>query len=260
MKIKYSELTDKQKISTINSYYIDQGLSFSEIAKICDTYSNKIRRDAKKFNIAIRSKSEAQKNAINSGKHPHPTKGKKRTQEEKQKIGSSVLKSWESMDEKKRAARKQKSQQNWNSRSDQEKKDMLNKANQAVRKSSKEGSKLEHYLLSRLIENNIKVDFHKEQILVNTKLQIDLFLPNANIAIEVDGPSHFAPVWGHDVLQRNIRYDQKKTGLILGKGYRLIRIKQSKDFTPSRAEIVFNKLQVAINQTDNIIEIEDTDG
>ena len=84
-----------------------------------------------------------------------------------------------------------------------------------------------------------------------------------NIAIEVDGPSHFAPVWGEQSLQRNIEYDKKKTGLILGKGYKLIRIKQQKDFSKSRASVVCDKLSKALNNIDTIktkvIEIGDTE-
>lgn len=258
---QYSSMSDVDKAKYIEDLYLKKQLSFGEIANICNTYANKIRRDAKRFNIKSRDKSEAQKNAINSGRHPHPTKGKNRSDAEKQKIGKGVLKNWQNTDEKTLAARRKKSQKLWNARSEKQKKDMLEKANKAVRRSSKEGSKLEHYLLNRLIDSGIKVDFHKEQILVNTKLQIDLFLPESNIAIEVDGPSHFAPVWGEEVLYRNKKYDQKKTGLILGRGYSLIRIKQTKDFTPARSDIIFQKLILAINNNnDKVIEIEDTDG
>ena len=92
-------------------------------------------------------------------------------------------------------------------------------------------------------------------------MQIDLFLPTMNIAIEVDGPSHFESVWGEEVLQRNITYDAKKTGLIIGKGYKLIRVKQKKDFSKTRAKIVCDKLlQTIYNINDTVskvIEIED---
>jgi very-short-patch-repair endonuclease len=64
-----------------------------------------------------------------------------------------------------------------------------------------------------------------------------------NTAIEVDGPSHFEPIWGDDSLSRNQKYDNKKTGLILGKGWVLIRVKQSKDFSPSRALIIYEELK-----------------
>ena len=74
-------------------------------------------------------------------------------------------------------------------------------------------------------------------------MQIDLFLPTLNIAIEVDGPSHFKPVWGQENLKRNKGYDNKKTGLILGKGLVLIRIKQTKDFSKARAQTIYSTLK-----------------
>lgn len=141
------------------------------------------------------------------------------------------------------------------------KKYRLTLANQAVRQSSKKGSKLEHFLLENLIADGYKVEFHKEQLLANTKLQIDLFLPTMSIAIEVDGPSHFLPVWGQDTLAKNQKYDKKKTGLIIGKGLKLIRIKQIHDFSKSRAALVYEQLTQAItaiqNSNNRSIEIED---
>ena len=84
-----------------------------------------------------------------------------------------------------------------------------------MRNSSRVGSKLEHFLLFELGKRNIKVEFHKEHWLQNHNLQVDLYLPEYSAAIEVDGPSHFKPVWGQDNLNRNIKSDQQKTGLIL---------------------------------------------
>ena len=103
-------------------------------------------------------------------------------------------------------------------------------------------------------------------MLVTTKLQIDIFLPTMNTAIEIDGPSHFEPVWGDKSLERNIRYDNKKTGLILGKGWLLIRIKQTKDFSNSRATLIYEKLQSELNKikiefpTNRVIELGDNNG
>lgn len=246
----YNEYSEAEKQSLLEKYYIKDQLSIQQIAAMYHLYPNKIRRDLKKYNIEIRTKSAAQKNALKKGTHQHPTKGKKRSEETKQKIGESIIKSWEDMDEAKLIARKNKAKQLWEKRSEDEKANILHKANLAVRESSKSGSKLEHFLLNRLIDSGYKVDFHKEQFLVNTKLQIDLFLPELNIAIEVDGPSHFSPVWGEEVLKRNIAYDQKKSGLILGRGYALIRVKQLKDFSNTRAELVSQKLIEAIKTVD----------
>jgi very-short-patch-repair endonuclease len=256
----YSDI-DKQKI--LNRLYIEQGLSFHDIAVQLDTYPNKVRRDAMKFKIPIRDKSTAQQNALKTGKHKHPTKGSKRSEQVKNKIGKAVMDSYESLPDDQKDIRKEKAKQRWDSLSQDEQKARLSAANKAVRVSSKVGSKLEHFLLKRLIQDGYNPEFHKEQVLSNTKLQIDLYLPTIVTAIEVDGPSHFLPVWGEESLKKNIKYDNKKSGLIIGKGLNLIRIKQTHDFSEARANAVYAKLiEILSNHTkvfiqSKIIEIED---
>jgi very-short-patch-repair endonuclease len=250
--MRYDSLNNAQKIHLLKKEYEQNKKSFADIAEDCDTYANKLRRDAKKFNIKIRDKSDAQKNALASGKSKHPTKGSKRSDNVKNKIGMSVLKSWENLSDSELTARKIKSKEAWDNMDSDLKDQILRSANSAVRETSRVGSKLEHYLLNRLIGDGHKVDFHKEQILSNTKLQIDLFLPNLGVAIEVDGPSHFEPVWGKDSLERNKKYDNKKTGLIIGKNLKLIRIKQKKDFSKSRACIIYDELKIILTNLQTI--------
>jgi len=246
LKIVYDQLSQKQKHELLLDLYIGQKQSFSDIAKIYSTYSNKIRRDAISFNINIRTKSEAQKNALSTGKHKHPTKGKERSQDIKNKIGHGVMNSWDSLSEADMEDRKKKSKDNWDKLSIDDKQNMQKAASNAVRVSSKIGSKLEQYIFQRLIQDNIHAEFHKEQTLLNTKLQIDIFLPKISVAIEIDGPSHFLPVWGEDSLKKNISYDQKKEGLIIGKGWHLIRVKQLKDFSNARSDDLYNKVKDCI--------------
>jgi very-short-patch-repair endonuclease len=257
----YNQLNEIERIHIIQSEYVLNNKSFSDIANEYNTYTNKIRRDAIKFNIKIRDKSEAQKNALKTGKHKHPTKGKKRDEKTKEKIGMSVMDSWTNMDEKELERRSVIAKANWDKLTEEEKQQRLQKANVAVRETSKLGSKLERFLLENLVQQGIKVEPHKEQILSNTKLHIDLFLYESNIAIEVDGPSHFRPVWGEEALKRNQDYDNKKTGLLIGKGINLIRVKQTKDFSKARAKIILEKLLIAIEQInngkDNFVEIGD---
>jgi very-short-patch-repair endonuclease len=257
----YNLLTEQDKIDTIKELYENQKKSFKDIAKELNTYANKIRRDAIKHKINIRDKSDAQKNALNTGKHNHPTKGKKRSQDTKHKIGNGVLKSWEKLSTDELNSRKQKAKENWQNLTEDEKQLMQQKANQAVRDASKTGSKLEKFLVEKLIEDGYKIQFHQEQTLVNTKLQIDIFLPAVNTAIEVDGPSHFSPIWGEDTLNKNVKYDQKKTGLILGKGLKLIRIKQTMDFSQSRSVYIYKQLKTLLltldQQTEKVFLIED---
>lgn len=263
---KYNNLTDLEKKNIIYDLYTEKLKSFADIAVELDTYSNRIRRDAKKFGIKIRNKSEAQQNALHTGKTKHPTSGTNRSDATKSKIGLGIAKSWDGMSKEKKQKISEKKRSQWDSLSDDQKMNMTKLANNAVRLASKTGSKLEKYILEKLIKDNFKVEFHKEQILSDTKLQIDLFLPSINTAIEVDGPSHFSPVWGDDALKRNIKYDKKKEGLLLGKGCVLIRIKQSYDFSKTRSQLIYDKLKVIIDQivkkfpeSDNrIINIEDS--
>lgn len=248
--IVYSQLNEQQKKDILFKMYLEQRLSLAEIAKQLNTYSNKLRRDAIKFDIKLRDKSKAQKNALKSGRHKHPTKGTERDDETKSKIGLGVLKNWENLSDAEKAARQEAARKNWENLSEEERANILKAANNAVRETSKIGSKLERYLHEKLLADGYKVDFHKEQMLLNTKLQIDLFLPSMSVAIEIDGPSHFKEVWGKDVLSKNIKYDNKKTGLILGKGLVLIRIRQEMDFSKSRAELIYNELLVHIKNID----------
>lgn len=255
-----------QKKSVLEELYIKQKLSFADIANKLDTYANRVRRDAKSLNIPIRDKSDAQKNALKTGKHKHPTKGKIRTDITKNKIGASVMKSWDLLSDQEIEKRKLKAKENWDNMGQDQKNHMLKLANDAVRKTSKVGSKLEKYLFNSLISDGYKVEFHKEQVLSNTKLQIDLFVTSIETAIEIDGPSHFLPVWGEDSLKRNMSYDNKKEGLIIGKGWNLIRIKQTKDFSKSRANLVYNRLKDILieiskdkKSTTQTFNIEDND-
>jgi len=76
----YQQMNDTNKRKLLYQLYIEKKMSFGEIALKYDTYPNKIRRDAIKFNIPIRTKSEAQKNVLSEGKAVHPTMGKSRTE------------------------------------------------------------------------------------------------------------------------------------------------------------------------------------
>lgn len=245
--MKYDKLSDNQKKALLVREYEDNKKSFKDIAEESGTYANKVRRDAIRLKIKIRDKSEAQKNVLASGKAEHPTKGKTRSDDEKSKIGKGVMESWENLSQKELKQRQNKARENWEKLSDDMKQNILQQANNAVREASKKGSKLETFLLNALLADGFRVDFHKEHSLLTTKLQIDLFLPTLNVAIEVDGLSHFEPVWGEDALKRNKGYDNKKTGLILGKGLVLIRVIQKKDFSKSRARVIYDELKIILD-------------
>ena len=53
-----------------------------------------------------------------------------------------------------------------------------------------------------------------------------MFIPDLKTAVEIDGPSHFEPVWGPDRLRKQQSADTAKQGLLMNNGYALIRVKQ----------------------------------
>ena len=92
---------DKQIIEMYN----DQSKSTYEIAKSLDTYPNKVRRTLIKHGYKLKNKSEAQKNALQTGRCSHPTEGKTRTEEEKLNISEGMSNHWENMSESERQGR-----------------------------------------------------------------------------------------------------------------------------------------------------------
>jgi intein-encoded DNA endonuclease-like protein len=81
------QLNEKEVIDLYN-----EGVSTYQIAKDLNTYPNKIRRILHKNGIELKTRSEAQKNAIDKGLVNLPTKGKQRSKEEKIKISFGMKK------------------------------------------------------------------------------------------------------------------------------------------------------------------------
>lgn len=209
--------------------YVKDNKSTHEIAKMLDTYPNKIRRTLIKHGIHLKDKSEAQKNAICNGIAKIPTQGKKRSKEEKLKISQSLSSHWKNISEDDYNDFVENAKQRWASMSKKEKETMSDAAIKAIQHAGKHGSKLEKYLLKELTSCGYRIEFHKKGLIPNHKLEIDLYIPELRAIIEVDGPSHFLPIWGEEKLQKQIRADEQKTGLILSKGFIVIRIKNLTD-------------------------------
>lgn len=208
--------------------YTIQGLSWAEIAKHFNTYPNKIIRDAKKYGLCSRTKSQAQIRALDKGTAIHPTKGKKRSIATKIKISETVSNNWNNLSDIEKIQRSNKAKEQWEKMTNQERKAFQKASAIAIRKASVEGSKLEKYLYEELLSAGYHTEFHKERILANQNLHLDIFLPTIGIAIEVDGLSHFEPIWGEDTLEKNKRADQTKAGLLLNAGIILIRVQCTK--------------------------------
>lgn len=211
----------------VNAY--NKGKSTYEIAKEHNTYPNKIRRVLIKHGVKIKSKSDAQKNALKKGVAKIPTQGTKRSKAERLKISQSLVNRWASMDDKEYQKYVQQAKKRWVNMSEFDKKRMSSLATQAIQKAGREGSKLEKGLKYELTKYGFVVEIHKKNLIPNENLEIDMYFPELKTIIEIDGPSHFLPIWGEDKLQKQIKADENKTGLILSKGFAIIRVKNLSD-------------------------------
>lgn len=222
--------------------YNSERLSVGEMAKMTNTYPNKIRRALKSAGYTLRNKSDAQKAALQSGRHKHPTKGVGHSEKTKEKLGDSMIGFYDNLPEQEKQKRKRKAKEIWENKNWVEKDEFQYRAKEGVRKAAKEGSKLEQYIYDKLLQNDYTVRFHRKHQLANKLLHIDLLLPKLGVAIEIDGPSHFKPIWGERALKRTQLTDKDKDGLIIGQGYCLIRIRHKKSLSTARQRQVWNQL------------------
>lgn len=171
----------------------------------------------------MRSKSEAQAVALESERHTHPTKGTVRDDETKRKISESLSESWEKLSDKEYKRRSEISKTNFDNMTDAKKEEFRRLSAEAIRTAAKEGSKLEKFLFDKLTEKGLYVEFHKS-LAQNLRLEVDLFVRDLKTAIEVDGPSHFLPIWGEEHLTKTKASDLEKNGILLARGYSVIRL------------------------------------
>lgn len=207
----------------LNHYH--EGKSIRDIAQLYDTYPNKIARLIKNTGLELRSKSEASQMAVNQGKIKPPMLGKKRTQEEKDNISSKRAKRWQEMNSTDRETFKDRARERWDAQSHEQKIDRQKRAGEALRRASTEGSKAEKFLYEHLTRDGYDVIIHKVGLVAGQKFEVDLYLPKLNVAIEIDGPQHFLPVYGDHNLRRNIKYDAIKNGALLTRGLCILRVK-----------------------------------
>lgn len=214
-------LTNKTKLTEM---YVNKNMNASEIAAEFSTYPNKILRALKYLNIPLKDRSEIQSTVLKSGKVEHPTKGKKMSDATKSKISKNIHQTWEGKSEEEREAFRLKKKQQWDSRPADE----VNKFNansvKGIIKASKEGSKAEKAIMGRLIKAGYNV-LHHQKPLQNEKLEVDLLLKDNALVIEIDGMSHYEPVWGDEVFERTRKADNEKNGILMLNGYTVIRIK-----------------------------------
>lgn len=232
------KISEKNVIKEYN-----KGKSTYEIAEKYDTYPNKIRRILKKNGVELRSRSDAQSNALESGRHKHPTKGTERSEETRLKISGSMVDYFSELSDEEREKISEKQKEIWYNKPKEEQDKFIRMGAEAIRKSRNEGSKLEKQIFEFLQDNGYHPVFHDNNILPGRKLEVDISLPTQMTAIEIDGPSHFFPIWGADKLKKQQKFDKDKNAIITNYGFRMIRIQCLIDVIPlSKEKELFDNL------------------
>lgn len=235
----YSKLTPEAKANFLSDQYHNQGLSLRKIAANAGVSLSTIKRDCDKLNISTRTHSDAQKLALANGT-PHPTKGKSHSDETKQKIADGMYNAWENDIDK--DDRSKKSKKAWENLTPDKKKEIKHKAALAIREASIHGSKLERYLLQNLSKHGFNAAFHQERSLSGTKLQIDMMIPDMGIAMEINGLSHYQPIWGDKSFNRTKNADNTKQAILLNHGFTMINIKHTKAGSNKRFQLILKEL------------------
>lgn len=200
-----------------------QTKSFQQIAQELNTYTMKILRLAKKLGIQSKTHSEAQSNYLLTTDN-HPTKGKRRSDETRNKISRiQTMNNLLESDEKKEQRRKR-GRQTWDNFTDEQKKELTRAGIAGCHKAAKEGSRLEKFLVKQLSIAGYKVEQHREHFLPSGKMHLDIFLPELQTVIEVNGIAHYEPVWGPEILASTQLSDKTKQGLLLVAGYVFIEV------------------------------------
>lgn len=205
----------------------DEGMSLREIASVEKISPNTIKKILIELGVEIRSRGEQQSVEFQRGKR---VKGIPTT-ETKNKISAGTAKAYAGFSEEKKKELVEKARERWYNISEDKRKDMMEKAHQNLRESAEAGSKLEIAVLEKLRENSYDAQHHVVGFIPNEKLEVDILIPSLRTAIEIDGVSHFLPIWGEEKLRKTISADMRKAGLLMAAGYNLLRIKCFKAHT-----------------------------
>jgi len=214
-------MTDINSADVINLY--NDGISIRQIAVQFGVSPTKIKNILIKNGVPIKTKGEQQTLGYKTGSRKKNFN--KKSDEVKAKIGDTLAQYWKNLSLEKRAELAQKSRDTWYNVDVDKVQERREKAWEALRKTAKEGSRLEHYIVDNLRKEGYEVKTHIKGMIPNEKLEIDILIPRYRLVIEIDGPAHFMPIWGEKRLNKTRSADTRKNGLLLSNKYSVLRVK-----------------------------------
>lgn len=199
----------------------------------------KFNKENPKNPIKKRNKSEAQKNYIKrTGTHQRT--GTTHSDETKEQISDTMKDVYDSpRGDEIREKISQQRQEEWAAMSEAERVEILEnlKKSSRERAMSGEGSNFENFLAEKLEEQGYNVEVRTKQYTPGQKFHVDIALPDDKIIIEVDGPTHWSPIYGDDELRKVQDKDSQKDKTLTSMGWNVLRVQDSSGST-TRARFV----------------------
>lgn len=244
----------------------DGGLSVAEVAKKYKRSQSTVNRLFKKLGVKIRSASEAQKLALSSGRSKNPTAGIGHSTTAKVNMSEKAANRWARITDAEREKFKETARQRWAKLSESDKREMLRLAGVALKRVATEGSEIEQYLEQGLLGLNFMVQKHVKNFM-GGQYEIDILLKDEGVAVELDGPHHFLPIFGEERLEKTMKFDAAKNGTLISMGLSIIRVKcLYKNLTEKMKRDTLSLIVDTINKiksgeiTSKLVEVELTNG
>ena len=189
--------------------------------------------------IKKRTKSEAQKNYIKRT-GTHQRSGTTHTDEAKEQISDSMKDVYDGpRGDEIREKISQQRQEEWANMSSADKAEILEtlKSSSRAKAMSGEGSNFENFLAEKLDEYGYIVEVRTKSYTPGQRFHVDIALPNEKIIVEVDGPTHWSPIYGDDELRKVEEKDKLKDNTLTAVGWNVLRVQDSSGST-TRARFV----------------------
>lgn len=209
--------------------YIDEGLSMRKVAAVVGAPLATLSRFMKKHGIITRSKAQAQKNYLKE--NDHQMQGRKHTDETKKKISLGLGEFWDGLSDDERDEVKRKIgsawKRKWEAMSEQDRQIMMEGLSSKAKQAQGKGSRLERFIAEELRNRGYHVEERSTNYTAGKDFEVDLALPNEMIAIEVDGPTHFLPIYTNEHLEQQQARDARKDDMINAIGYSVLRVRDN---------------------------------
>ena len=170
---------------------------------------------------------------------------------------------WENMTKEEKVAaklvRSEIGKSAWEKKTDEEKKKAVKKMRIGNSKKGRKGSKNENAVADMLINAGFDIIQRSRDFTPGRRFEIDIAIPKERIAIEWDGPNHFAPIYGEENLELVKAKDKIKNYSLVRAGWTVVRVRDhSTSSTMSFCRRACDKIiQTIENDDKNVIHIID---